>query len=127
MVFAASFEETKRSVTSRSAARWTCALAWVCRSGPISAHYPRSSGSDCHQRPLPDGLQQGAGESLETWRDRLQQQFRVPFVLGALSDLKLPYVEIINPLLSDSIVDFIRQLPDALRTNKVLLRRFAVR
>ena len=39
---------------------------------------------------LPDNLQQATGESLDTWRDRLQQQFRVPCVLGALSDLKLP-------------------------------------
>lgn len=74
---------------------------------------------------LPEDLLQGADESLETWRDRLQQQFRQPFVLSSLSDLKLPYVEIINPLLSDSIVALVRQLPDALRTKKVLLRRFA--
>ena len=74
---------------------------------------------------LPDNLQQATGESLETWRDRLQQQFRVPCVLGALSDLKLPYVEIIDPLLSNSVVDLNRQLPDTLRTGKVLLKRIA--
>ena len=48
---------------------------------------------------------------------------RVPFVHGALSDLKLPYVEIINPLLSESVVDLVRQLPDLLRTDKALLKR----
>jgi len=74
---------------------------------------------------LPEGLQQATGESLETWRDRLQQQFRVPFVLGALSDLKLPYVEIIDPLLSGSVIDLIRQVPDGLRTRKELLKRLA--
>jgi hypothetical protein len=74
---------------------------------------------------LPEFLQRGTGESLETWRDRLQQQFRVPYVLAALSDLKLPYVEIIDPLLSGSVIALIRQLPDALRTRKELLRRLA--
>ena len=74
---------------------------------------------------LPEGLEQEAGESLETWRDRLHQQYRAPFIYGALNDLKLPYVELISPLLSNSLVDLIRQIPDALRTNKTLLRRFA--
>jgi hypothetical protein len=66
-----------------------------------------------------------AGESLEAWRDRLQQQYRIPFVLGALSDLKLPYVEIINPLLANSVVALIRLLPDDLRTDKALLKAIA--
>ena len=73
-------------------------------------------------QPMPDFASRGPGESLETWRDRLYQQYRVPFLLAALSDLKLGYVEIINPLLSDSVIHLIRQLPDSLRTHKVLLR-----
>jgi len=75
---------------------------------------------------LPEAFQQGVRESLETWRDRLFQQFRVPFVHGALSDIKLPYVEIISPLLSDSLVHMIRQLPDPLRTGKALLKRITI-
>ena len=75
---------------------------------------------------LPDCYQQNHGESLETWRDRMFQQFRVPFVHGALSDLKLPYVEIINPLLSDSIIHAVRQLPDRLRTGKALLKQITI-
>jgi len=75
---------------------------------------------------LPEAFKPGAGESLETWRDRLFQQFRVPFVHGALSDLKLPYVEIISPLLSDSLVFSVRQLPDPLRTGKLLLKRITI-
>lgn len=74
---------------------------------------------------LPDWLRQRPGESSATWRDRLQQQFRTPFVLGALNDLKLPYVELVSPLLTDSIVKLIRQLPDHLRSNKAVLRRIA--
>jgi len=74
---------------------------------------------------LPDPLSQQPRESLETWRDRLQQHYRVPFVLAGLSDLKLPYVEIVSPLLSGSLVEEIRKLPDELRTNKILLRSIA--
>lgn len=80
---------------------------------------------DLRPAALPEALEQRTGESLETWRDRLHEQFRVPFVYGALSDLKLPYVEVITPLLSDSLIGLIRQLPDRLRTSKLLLRRIA--
>lgn len=73
----------------------------------------------------PGWLEQLDGESLATFRDRLYQQYRVPFFLGALSDLKFPYAEIINPLLSNSIIEMIRRLPDRLRTDKLLLRRIA--
>lgn len=76
---------------------------------------------------VPPDFEQVASESLATWRDRLQQQFRSPFVFSALHDLKLPYVEINSPLLSDSVVDLTRRLPDELRTNKAVLRRIAVR
>ena len=74
---------------------------------------------------IPDQLLPQTGESLETWRDRLQQQYRIPFVLGALSDLKLPYVEIVNPLLANSVIALIRTLPDELRTDKILLKTVA--
>lgn len=65
------------------------------------------------------------GESLETWRDRLQHEYRVPCILGALGDLKYPFVEVVNPLLSGSLVRAFRELPDRLRTDKLLLRRIA--
>jgi len=73
-------------------------------------------------QPLPDFASRHPGESLETWRDRLYHQYRVPYLLAALSDLKLGYVEQINPLFCDSVTRLIRELPDALRTHKVLLR-----
>jgi hypothetical protein len=75
---------------------------------------------------IPEALQQISDESLAMWRDRLFQQYRVPFVHGALSDLKLPYVEIISPLLSDSLINLVRQLPDSLRTGKSLLMRITL-
>jgi hypothetical protein len=40
-----------------------------------------------------------------------------------LSDLKFPYVEIVNPLLSNSLIELVRRLPDSLRTEKRLWRR----
>jgi len=74
---------------------------------------------------LPEELEQRTSESLATWRDRLQHVYRVPCILGALNDLKLPYVEISSPLISGSIVQAYRELPDRLRTDKLLLRRIA--
>ena len=74
---------------------------------------------------VPDWLQQQASESVETWRDRIQHQYRNPYVIAALSDLKLPYVEIINPLISGSLVELARRLPDHLRTDKTLFRQVA--
>jgi hypothetical protein len=80
---------------------------------------------DLPAQEQPDWMEQRAAESLESWRDRMAQQYRVPFCLGALADLKLSYVELANPLLSNSVVELIRRLPDTLRTNKVLLRGIA--
>lgn len=60
------------------------------------------------------------GETLETWRDRCYQTYAVPAVLAALTDIKTPYVEVISPLLSNSIIDCVRTHPDSLRTNKRL-------
>jgi len=75
------------------------------------------------KQEMPEYLLQIPGESLEGWRDRLYHQFRIPLVLGALSDLKLPYVEIVNPLLSRKIIYTVRSLPDHLRTGKTLYKK----
>ncbi|WKX76458.1 hypothetical protein [Zobellia laminariae] len=66
---------------------------------------------------------QGKDESLDTWRDRLYHQFRIPTVLSALSDLKLGYVEQITPLMSDNIITTVQNLPDKLRTDKFLFKK----
>lgn len=71
----------------------------------------------------PENLQRKAGESLSTWRDRLYRDFRVPSILAALTDLKLSYVEVINPFLSAKIIDYMRKMPDSLRTNKRLFKK----
>jgi asparagine synthase len=77
---------------------------------------------DFPEQKIPAELLQQPDESLEVWRDRLYQQFRIPVVLGALNDLKLSYVEIVNPLLFRKIIEMVRVMPDHLRTNKKLFR-----
>lgn len=64
------------------------------------------------------------GESFEAYRDRLYHSYLVPTFLSALGDLKQPYVEQINPLLSRRIVFATRQLPDHLRTNKKIFKAY---
>jgi hypothetical protein len=63
-------------------------------------------------------------ETLESWRDRLYRQFRIPYVLSSLHDLIHPFVEVYNPLLHEDIVSFGRDLPDSLRTNKKIYAKF---
>lgn len=63
-----------------------------------------------------------SGESLVQWRDRLWLEFRTPFLLAALDDIKTSYVEIINPLLCRRIVQTTQLLPGYLREGKNLFR-----
>lgn len=72
---------------------------------------------------LPEQLHQQKGETLNVWRDRLYHEYRLPIILSALSDLKLSYMEQINPLLSRKILQTVRQLPDHLRTQKALFKK----
>ncbi|KAA1246949.1 hypothetical protein [Aquimarina sp. RZ0] len=67
---------------------------------------------------IPDYLERKSDEVLEDWRDRLWLENRTPIVTAALEDIKLAYVEVINPLLSQEIVQVIQELPIDLRTNK---------
>ena len=71
---------------------------------------------------IPKHLLQRKEETLNVWRDRLYHEYRLPIILAALSDLKLAYVEQITPLLSKEILQKVRQLPDHLRTEKVLFK-----
>lgn len=67
-------------------------------------------------------LDRRKGETFATWRDRLYQEYRIPTILSALSDLKLSYVEQISPFLSKKIIQQIRHLPDHLRTEKKVFK-----
>ncbi len=78
------------------------------------------------EQKVPVRLQRLDGESLAMWRDRLYHTFRIPCILAALNDLKAPYVEIANPLLSPRIIRAVRTLPDELRTGKSLFKQIAL-
>ena len=70
----------------------------------------------------PQFLNRKEGETFATWRDRVYQEYRIPTILSALSDLKLSYVEQISPFLSKKILYQVRQLPDRLRTEKKIFK-----
>lgn len=75
---------------------------------------------------LPPHLEQKAHESLSAYRDRLFHEHDLPTNFSALSDLKLSYVEVINPFLSRKILQQVRQLPDHLRTGKALFKKIVL-
>ena len=72
---------------------------------------------------LPQLLDQREGEELNIWCDRLFHEYTLPTEFAALSDLKLSYVEQINPLLSRNILHTVRQLPGHLRAGKILFKK----
>ncbi len=77
---------------------------------------------DLPSQQLPPEFIKKEEESLGAWRDRLYHAYRIPTILSALSDIKLSYVEQINPLLSKKILTVARSLPDNLRTDKTLFK-----
>ena len=72
---------------------------------------------------IPQHLKQRKGETLSSWRDRLFHEHTLPTLFSALTDLKLAYIEQINPLLSKKILQQVRHLPDHLRTEKFLFKK----
>jgi len=72
------------------------------------------------EQKIPKDLKKLENESLLTYVDRLYATFRIPTMMSALTDLKLPYVDVINPLLSGKIADVVRILPDHLRFRKLV-------
>lgn len=107
--------------TDERDARWSVGLI-------LLAEYGNLSGLDLEQlgpQEFPPHLQKNADESIATWRDRLYHQYRLPFVLAALSQARLDYMEQANPLLTRRILRIVRTQPDALRTNKALFRQLA--
>lgn len=77
---------------------------------------------DMPNQELTQYLERQNGESLVDWRDRLYQTYRIPTILASLSDIKLTYVELITPLLANSVISLIRKLPEDLRKNKKIFR-----
>jgi hypothetical protein len=74
---------------------------------------------------IPDELKHREDETIATYRDRLYHSFRIPIGLAALNDVKAPFVEIASPFLSRRVLEFIREMPDQLRTDKNLFKDIA--
>jgi asparagine synthetase B (glutamine-hydrolysing) len=66
----------------------------------------------------PEHFERRPSESLAAWRDRLNAEYELPYVIGPLNDLKFCYLDVIHPLVSRRIVEQARGLPDELRTDK---------
>jgi hypothetical protein len=73
---------------------------------------------------VPQGYFRYNEEPIEDYRDRLYQQYRLPFVIGPLQDIPLSFIEIINPLLHPKIISFVRTLPPHLRTSKKIYAKW---
>jgi asparagine synthetase B (glutamine-hydrolysing) len=69
---------------------------------------------------FPEYLGRLEKEPLEDWRDRLYQEYRMPYVIGPLQDVPLNFTDTRNPLFSEKLIRFVRQLPPHLRTSKSL-------
>ncbi|MEP7106784.1 MAG: hypothetical protein ABI760_02355 [Ferruginibacter sp.] len=73
---------------------------------------------------LPENLKEIPGKDTPgLYRDRLYNEFRMPFILSALSDIKYAYTEVMNPFLTREIILKSRTLPDHLRNNKLLFKK----
>lgn len=84
---------------------------------------PRLWGYEYKQN-LPNYLKKRNTETVAQWRDRLYHQYRIPTVLSALNHIKSLYVEIHNPLLTETILKTVRRLPDEYRTNKEIWKAY---
>src|ERR1035438_10145405 len=67
------------------------------------------------RQEFPDDFQRRPGESVQSFGDRLVHSHFIPVDLAGLNDVKAPFLTIANPLLSRSVLEFIRQVPDHLR------------
>lgn len=74
-------------------------------------------------QPWPQDFEKLDTESLEDWRDRLYQLYRIPVYLAGQSDLKAAYVEIASPLLVRDVMQLTRTHPGRLRNGKCLFTR----
>ena len=102
----------KPPVKNEHQVRRTCNLSITTSQAPIPEKF-RIVESD-----IPTHLNRNNGETLEDWRDRLWLQHRTPITTAALEDIKLAYVEIVNPLLSEQVIRSVQSLPVTLRNDK---------
>jgi len=99
------------------------ASIWLLRLCDYS-NLPTCEDLELPDQEFPEELIPKSKETLATYRDRLYQAFRMPIVLSALNELKTDYVEVINPFCSSRFIDLVRHQPDAVRTDKTILRQY---
>lgn len=75
---------------------------------------------------LPAVLEKGQHDSIAEWRGHLRQGVRIPNILGALTSIKTPYLELCNPLLTRSVIQQARSIPSNLRAEKRLFKDFVL-
>jgi len=101
-------------VTNATRARFMCGLT-LCEDYSNLENYEAYG---FEKQELPDYLHQQKNETIQMMVDRQHLSFRIPVILSALNDLKLSYVEVINPLLSRRIIMQLLTMPDQLRIDK---------
>lgn len=74
---------------------------------------------------IPDQYRRRSTETISSWRDRLYREYRIPYILSALHDPALKYVDIINPFLHDRVVSWAVRLQDEERDDKKKYREFS--
>jgi hypothetical protein len=79
---------------------------------------------DLPKQEFPEEFHKKPEESYNDFQDRFYSSYRMPFLLAALSDFKLSYLEVINPLLSRKILTAIRSTPDHLRRGAKLWNKY---
>ncbi|NTV75735.1 MAG: hypothetical protein HGA66_16215, partial [Holophaga sp.] len=57
-------------------------------------------------------------ETVQTYADRLVHACFIPIHLAGLTDVKTPFVDVLNPMLAGSVLEFVRMMPDHLRKNR---------
>ena len=72
---------------------------------------------------IPIYYEKRKNESKKEWRDRVYHTYSIPIGLAALNTLKLNYCEIINPLLSPSILKIVYKMSDKYRDDKTAFRK----
>ncbi|MEZ4774692.1 MAG: hypothetical protein R3D00_16020 [Bacteroidia bacterium] len=72
---------------------------------------------------IPEKLKQQPGESFSNWGGRLDRMFYIPVIQAALADLKLGYVENINPYINKSLIERLGALPEKVHIDKQVLKK----
>ncbi|WP_306601928.1 hypothetical protein [Geothrix sp. 21YS21S-2] len=70
------------------------------------------------RQTLPRELRREPEETVQTYGDRLIHACFIPIHLAGLTDVKTPFVDVLNPMLAGSVLEFVRMMPDHLREGR---------